>query len=892
MDKFSRIHQDVHGIIYGATLGKVILLCWGGIPMRSISGFVAAFLVVSAMVSCSSDSSPLEQGLSEPPGSLLHPGSTAHNLFGLFTFICDPESATLEIIPLRDAGIHLNALTLLEPPPGQFLSIESPLQINGNILDVDIGIRNPFIGEDQHSGFDVCGIVITHGSLTGFTDPAIVTAGDGDTRLLNADGYTRWWNPHEFPHGDTVFNYIDGLLGTPAVDADFNCTINGYKYFADGLEKNDPPTAIDPGLRGISLAGQQNTRHYTIDMSGGWIFNYAIDACWKYIPHGPPYTVPADFPPGANRPEAYFISVTELENSMYFDTGLDCGGGQLKLLIDVWDHFNPDLNGIYAESLAGIPQTSTLTPVGGDVGFSTYRLDLYGEDLFQGGDAELLIEVRSEVSGYGAVLPDVPVSSYFTHPFSISAEGPKGWARSWGEIGSDAAQGVAVDGSGNIYTTGYVSGGQGIDLDPGPGVDWHEVSGLTGFLSKFDPCGNYEWGKTWFHQGDGIGIWSYGVGLNDSGDVYVTGSFVNTVDFDPGPGIDEHTSIGYQDAFLGKYDADGNFKWARTWGGENACPFPADSGITVAVDAYGNAYVYGAFCETVDFDPGPGIAEYTSVENDENTFLSKFSPDGNFQWVRTWDTDLWESYGTMMTLNQNGIIYLTGSFYETVDFDPGPGLDERVSAGNRDIFVTSVDSDGNYTGSITLGGPGNDEGSGIAIDDHGDIYVTGVYGQTVDFDPGPDVDEHTSNHKQDVFLCKFNSTGGFLWARTWGGDNPGLVGNDRAEGIAVDKNSNVFVTGHFQSTVDFDPGPGVDERSEGGPFVSKFNSTGDFLWVTTWGDEKRFWTCEIAADIYSNIYIVGELGDLTDFDPGPGTDYHHPFMQDAFLYKSSPDGTW
>ena len=281
--------------------------------MKYLTG--AALVILAAAIfltSCSRDSSPVEPPAMEPAHQLSNV-SNSHSLWGMYTFTCDPGKGTVEVIPLREAGMHLNALKFLEPPALVFLKIEGQPQFNGNILDVDIGLTNPYLGWDQFTGFDVCGIVFTHGSVSGFSDPDIVMAGDGDTHLLNPDGYTRWWNPVEFPHGDTLNCYIDGMIGTPAAAADFNCTINGYKYFADGLDKDDPLTELDISKRGMFSAWKKNVRHYKIDMSGGFIFNYAVDACWKKPSIIPPMNIPGDFPPEANRVEAWNVVVTELK---------------------------------------------------------------------------------------------------------------------------------------------------------------------------------------------------------------------------------------------------------------------------------------------------------------------------------------------------------------------------------------------------------------------------------------------------------------------------------------------------------------------------------------------------------------------------------------------------
>lgn len=488
-----------------------------------------AMLVITLTVGCGGNN-PVIWPDYEKPGN--HGAGDSHRLSGLYTFYCDPVSGVIDIEPSRDVDLHLNALKFLEPPPYLYLTLESQPEFNGNIVDVDIGLRNPYIGLDQFTGFDVCGIVFTKGTETGFNDPDVIVAGDGDTRLLNPDGYTRWWNPSEFPHGNNVFSYIDGMIGTPDEDADYNCTINGYKYFADDLGINAPLFTLDPLKRGMFSAGQQNIRHYTIDLSGGLIFNYAVDACWKKPQGDPPHTVPDDFPSGANRPEAIFINVTEVQNTLYYVDGTYFIGGKLKLKIDVYDHFNSDLNQVSAESLVGLPFTTATTPIGGGDGYSTYELLFYGNDLTQNGEAELLITVQSEASGYGGILPGEPVCAYFKHTFNINPDAPLGWALTWGGDNNDYGGDVILDDTGNIFTLGVFRGT--VDFDPGPGTELHTSSGNgSAFISKFNPNGDLQWVITW---GGDDGTSARSIDMDDSGNIYVTGLFQGTTDFDPGPG--------------------------------------------------------------------------------------------------------------------------------------------------------------------------------------------------------------------------------------------------------------------------------------------------------------------------------------------------------------------
>ena len=160
------------------------------------------------------------------------------------------------------------------------------------------------------------------------------------------------------------------------------------------------------------------------------------------------------------------------------------------------------------------------------------------------------------------------------------------------------------------------------DFDPGGGTDEHTSNGLFDvFLSKFDSSGDFQWARTWGGNGGNHG---YGVAVDSSGNIYATGCFAGTCDFDPGGGTDEHSSNGWSDVSLIKFDLSGDFQWARTWGGVNY-----DWGAGVAVDGSGNTYITGGFQDIVDFDPGGGTDERTS-NGSVDIFLSKFPPDGNW----------------------------------------------------------------------------------------------------------------------------------------------------------------------------------------------------------------------------------------------------------------------
>jgi hypothetical protein len=125
-----------------------------------------------------------------------------------------------------------------------------------------------------------------------------------------------------------------------------------------------------------------------------------------------------------------------------------------------------------------------------------------------------------------------------------------------------------------------------------------------------------------------------------------------------------------------------------------------------------------------------------------------------------------------VTTDDSGNIYITGYFENTVDFDPGPSINNLQSTRGFDAYLSKFDSSGYYLWTRTWGGRGWDKGNGIAFDPTGYIYITGEFGERVDFDPGLGTDWQDSYGYNDIFLSKFDLDGNFIWAQTWGGRNP------------------------------------------------------------------------------------------------------------------------
>ena len=147
---------------------------------------------------------------------------------------------------------------------------------------------------------------------------------------------------------------------------------------------------------------------------------------------------------------------------------------------------------------------------------------------------------------------------------------------------------------------------------------------------------------------------------------------------------------------------------------------------------------------------------------------------GDFVWAKgIGGMGLIDNVGRDITIDSSGNIYTTGGYYSTADFDPGPGISNLTSTGNGDIFVTKLDSSGNILWAKSMGGVNYDFGYSIAVDSSGDVYTTGSFEGTADFDPGPGTFNLTSTVNGNIFVTKLDSSGNFVWAKSMSGMSSG-----------------------------------------------------------------------------------------------------------------------
>ena len=353
--------------------------------------------------------------------------------------------------------------------------------------------------------------------------------------------------------------------------------------------------------------------------------------------------------------------------------------------------------------------------------------------------------------------------------------------------------------------------------------------------------------------------------MDDQADVITIGTFLNTLDLDPGPGVFNVTSVGDADVYIQKVDAMGNFLWGASFGGGSS-----DWAESVAVDGDGNIVLTGRVAGTVDLDPGPGTDLVTTPNTVFAVYVLKLDGTGQYLWGRIFG-GLGNDAGRGIATDPLGNIITVGTLGNGGDLDPGPGLTTVSSAGQQDIFVQKMDPDGGFLWGKAMGGSANDIAYDVAVADDGAVLVTGEFRTTADLDPGPGTALLTSAGAEDIMVVKLQADGLFAWARRMGG-----TGSERARSIAVGPDGGAVITGRITSVTDFDPGIGVFDLPGSNledAFIGKLSAEGDFGWaflLSTFLNEGL----GVDVDPDGNVYATGTFGSFSgialDLDPGSG----------------------
>lgn len=439
---------------------------------------------------------------------------------------------------------------------------------------------------------------------------------------------------------------------------------------------------------------------------------------------------------------------------------------------------------------------------------------------------------------------------------ALHAQSPSlDFVKQFGSTGRDDVQAMTTDASGNIYLTGRYNGT--VDFDPGAGVTNLTASGTSAdmYVLKLDAAGNFIWARSMGGSSTDSGS---GIAVDTDGSVYTISSVNAPFDADPGAGVFNLGGDGTDDIGVIKLDASGNFVWAIRVGG-NQSDLPSD----IAIDGTGNLYITGGYeSDNLDFDPGAGT--FLMSSNDLfDAFILKLSSSGTFIWARKAGGAA-SDFSSQISLDSDGNVIAIGNYSSTIiDFDPG-AANFNMSAVNGSIFLWKLNPAGDFVWARQTHG----EGARLALDTDNNFYVTGWFQSTRDFDPGSGVVNLTSKGDRDVYVSKLAADGSHIWSRSFGGTS-----GDYPQWIGVDASRNVYLSGYFFGTTDLDPGTGNYAFTAGARDIwfSKLDPGGNLLFAYTAGGSGDDLVAKSVLLTSGEILSAPYFENVVDFNPGSGT---------------------
>ncbi len=418
-------------------------------------------------------------------------------------------------------------------------------------------------------------------------------------------------------------------------------------------------------------------------------------------------------------------------------------------------------------------------------------------------------------------------------------------------------------------------------------------------------CGSDNLWSRRFGPGEGFGLVT-----SSSGHPILVGRFPGTLSF----GGNTLTSSGGYDAFVAKLDgASGEHLWSRRLGGNED-----QVAYSVAEDPQGNVVVVGEFLGQMSVGGGNSLSSAGGYD----IFVAKYDGvDGEHLWSRRFGDGL-DQAARGVAVTKTGEILVTGSFAGNVDF--GAGM--LASAGSFDVFVLSLDSDGNPVRAKRFGDADEQNGRAIAVDAGGSPVITGDFRGSVDLG-GTTL---TSAGGFDLFAARLDTAGEVLYAKGYGDGEPqrgysvrinaagnavvsGIVrgavnfgagalaaqnldvfllelsptgahlksrimGGKKAEsagGVAIGAEGRLIVGGGFQMDATFG---GVTLPADGkiDAFLARYDASGNLLSATAFGDNDDQAITALTTDATGRIFAAAQVGGTVDFGQGPlsggGTD--------------------
>ena len=399
-------------------------------------------------------------------------------------------------------------------------------------------------------------------------------------------------------------------------------------------------------------------------------------------------------------------------------------------------------------------------------------------------------------------------------------------------------------------------------------------------LLRLEAQTTFEWGA--INTGAGSVSEPSSLVSDSSNSIYVSGSFENNVDLDPGNSQFRFFANNFSDDYIQKLDSNGNF----VWGAHLNSPSGISRGQIISVSHH-SLFASIRCTDSVEIDfKSKSYTLYSTSTNGSSTFLAKFNLDGDLIWSKEFRPT--NGLGRIVKIagieEKGNNLIIAGDFTGAVDFDLSNAANNIMTAQGRDCFITQIDTAGNFVWAKKFGGPNSDQIESLSISPNGNVSVCGTFNGIADFDPDTANFNLNAGTFDDVFIAQYSPFGFFRFAKQIEGNN--LI---HVTSIVTDEHANLYILGQYRDSVNFNPGQGTNIKYVAAYdiYLLKLDYNGTYEWVKTIGGNFAEVPYDLALSADGNIILSGQFTNTADLHPDSSItlNYTATGIKDGFVEK-------
>ena len=323
--------------------------------------------------------------------------------------------------------------------------------------------------------------------------------------------------------------------------------------------------------------------------------------------------------------------------------------------------------------------------------------------------------------------------------------------------------------------------------------------------------------------------------------------------------------------------------YSQTWG---KCTFGqfTNEAVDVETDASNNLYITGYVSGQTAFETNSVVQ---NALGNGDIYVAKYSSSGNLLWKKTFGGSF-SDHAVDLAIGSDNNIVITGQFFGTVAFD---NFSVTSVSSTKDIFLAKIDPNGNTLWAWSEGGNLADNAYAVTVDHQNNVLLTGQFQGTATIGTNTytsAIDPNTSQSSFDLFISKYDSNGNPLWSINGTADY-----DDRGLAVAVDSQDNIYFTGQFSKTLQFN-GQSYPNLSYNIGFLCKLNSSGQTIFFNQLRGGMTL-PYDLELNNQQEVVVTGDfLGNLNYYDNSGTHAITNSYDRKIFLLKTQSNGdfTW